>query len=249
MKKKQFKSYETKSIPFELKDLDSEGHVKIALSKFDVMDSDFDVIRKGAFKKSLQERGASSTGRKIAHLRHHDWTMQIGDFKELYETDEYLIGVSKLARNQHGQDAQVDYEDGLIREHSIGFNYIADKIKFVEDSEFNKEGHFEVTEVKLYEGSAVLFGANEFTPTLEKGATKQDVIAVLNEEMELLIGAIKNGKGSDERLENIELRFKILQRKYNELINYEPFEKPNTHEKPEQKSTSNSNQFLKNLKL
>ena len=60
---------------FEVKDLDiRERKVAVYLSKFDSLDADFDIIRKGAFTKSLQERGVdSSSNRKIAFLRHHDW--------------------------------------------------------------------------------------------------------------------------------------------------------------------------------
>jgi len=36
-----------------------------------------------------------------------------------------------------------------LREHSIGFNYVSDKIKFVEDTTYSPEGHYEISEVKL----------------------------------------------------------------------------------------------------
>ena len=50
------KLYNTKSA-FELKDIDSENRqVAVYLSKFNEIDSDGDVIRPGAFKKSIQER-------------------------------------------------------------------------------------------------------------------------------------------------------------------------------------------------
>ena len=52
---------------FEIKDIDTQKReVSIYLSKFDTMDSDMDVIKKGAFSKSIQERGpGSSSNRKI----------------------------------------------------------------------------------------------------------------------------------------------------------------------------------------
>ena len=36
--------------------------------------------------------------------------------------------------------------------------------------------------------------------------------------MESLVSAIKNGKGTDDRLHNIEMRLKLIQTKYNSLI-------------------------------
>ena len=54
-------TYQTKE-SLELKDLDSGNRqVALYLSKFDEMDSDMDIIRKGAFKKSLRERGKSKS--------------------------------------------------------------------------------------------------------------------------------------------------------------------------------------------
>jgi hypothetical protein len=40
--------------------------------------------------------------------------------------------------------------------------------------------------------------------------------------MESLLSAIKNGKGTDERLFEIEMALKVCQQQYNSLINQEP---------------------------
>ena len=71
--------YSTKQAS-EIKDLNSEKReVAVYLSIFDNLDSDNDVITKGAFTKSILERGPDSiTNRKIAFLRHHDWQQPIG---------------------------------------------------------------------------------------------------------------------------------------------------------------------------
>lgn len=217
---KQFNPYESKTVSVKLEDVD-EGSRKVVgyLSAFDKLDADNDIIRKGAFTKSLQERGVESTSnRKIAHLRNHDWEHQIGKFVELYEDNYGLKFVSQLGRSTKGNDALLDYQDGILIEHSIGFNYIADKIKEVEDNTNGK--YYEVTEVKLWEGSGVTFGANEFTPVIDasKDLLDNDYLCKLNNEMEALIGALKNGKGTDDRLHNIEMRLKVMQRKYNSLI-------------------------------
>ena len=70
---KDFKKYGVKG-GFEVKDVDTQTRrVKVMLSHFDNIDSDRDVIRKGAFAKSILERGPESTSnRKIQFLRHHD---------------------------------------------------------------------------------------------------------------------------------------------------------------------------------
>lgn len=219
--------YGVKSTTVEIKDIDEGNRIVTGyLSAFDVKDSDADVIRKGAFKKSLKERGVNSkSNRKIAHLRNHDWEHQIGMFTTLEEDDYGLYFESKLGRSTKGVDALLDYQDGILREHSIGFNYVDGKIKKKEDEEHGE--YFEIKEVKLWEGSGVTFGANEFTPVLsaEKSLEDSDYLARLNEDMNVLIGALKNGKGTDERLENIEFKLKQIQQKYNSLIELKSFDK------------------------
>jgi HK97 family phage prohead protease len=214
IQEKLSKSYGAKNISFELKDIsENSREVVFYASSFNVLDSDNDVIRKGAFTKSIQERGAASDGRKIAHLRNHDFEHQIGNIKEIYEDDFGLKVVSKLGQSTKANDALLDYQDGILREHSIGFNYVQDKIKFVEESPLNESGHWDITEVKLWEVSAVTFGANEFTPVLDvaKGLDNQSQLIKKLEQLNAsFLKAIKNGKGTDERLENLEARFKQI---------------------------------------
>jgi HK97 family phage prohead protease len=238
---KQLNNYEVKTIPFVLKDMDSVGRrVKVMLAHFNNIDSDRDVIRKGAFAKSIQERGANATSnRKIAFLRHHDWEHAIGKFISLEETDEGLIAVGELGRSSKANDAFLDYQDGIIREHSIGFNYIQDKMQLVGEGD---QAYFEIKEVILWEGSAVTFGANSLTPVIDvsKGETSKDQLEKLNKEMTGYLSALKNGNGTDERLFQIEMGLKVCQQKYNSLINYVPsvthtiVEEPNTNEEQKQ---------------
>jgi len=224
------KHYPVKSISFKIEDIDEGSRrVKGYASAFDVMDSDNDVIKKGAFLKSIQERGPMTAGnRKIAHLRNHDWEHQIGKFVELYEDEKGLVFVSELGRSTKGTDALLDYQDGILREHSIGFNYIKDKLNYIEadKSTFDSNnGHFEITEVKLWENSAVTFGANEFTPVLDvaKGAEGRDkLIEKLNEMSERFQKTLRNGGGTDERLQNLELTFKQIQELQNSLVSMKP---------------------------
>jgi HK97 family phage prohead protease len=219
--------YGVKSISLKMEDIDeSKRIVKGYLSSFDTLDSDNDIIRKGAFKKSLQERGVDAkNNRRIAHLRNHDWEHQIGKFLELGEDSKGLYFVSQLGRSTKGEDALLDYQDGILREHSIGFNYVKGKIEELEDETIGK--YYNITEVKLWEGSGVTFGANEFTPTLEaeKSLIDSDYLLNLNNDMNTLVKALKNGKGTDERLENIDLKLKQIQQKYISLIELKSFDK------------------------
>jgi HK97 family phage prohead protease len=204
-----------KNCAFELKDLDTVGRrVVFAAAKFGNMDSDGDVIARGAFAKSISERGAESTSnRKIKFLRYHDFEHEIGLIKGMEETHEHLVVTADLGRSTKGNDAFLDYQDGIITEHSIGFMLVQDKINFLDS------GVRELKEVNLMETSAVTFGANSETPTfsISKG-NETEYLDKLNNQMNGYLSAIKNGKGTDERLEQIENNLRVCQLKYNNLI-------------------------------
>lgn len=219
---RQNKEYDVKQASFEVKDLDTVGRrVKVVLSKFDVIDSDDEMIVKGAFAKSLQERGPEATSnRRIAFLRNHDWEHQIGKWITLEETNEGLIGIGELGRTTKATDAFLDYQDGILREHSIGFNRVFDKIELAQEG---LKRYSILKEIQLYEGSGVTFGANSLTPTIDvsKG-THLTIIARINAEMDGVIKALKNGKGTDDRLYSLEMKLKVLKQKYNDIFSAYP---------------------------
>ena len=146
--------YGVKNASIEIADIDTGSRqVKGYLSVFDVIDSDEDIIRRGAFAKSIAEIGPSSSGnRKIQHLRNHNWDWQIGKFTELAEDEKGLYFVSTLGTSSKGDDALRDYDEGILLEHSIGFNYVWDKMDWIDDDKYDHGGFFEVREVKLWEG-------------------------------------------------------------------------------------------------
>ena len=213
--------YKIKSQGLEIKDIDSTSRkVSFYLSHFGNIDSDSDMLVKGCFKKSLQERGVDSTSnRKIAYLRYHNWEMPIGKFVELQEDDFGLYAVGELGNSTLGNDALLDYQDGIIREHSIGFRYMADKTKWVEDATMGNGGYFLISEVALWEGSAVTFGANEMTPVLEVGKSedKENEHKKINDEKNTIFKSLVNGKGTDERLYTMEMRLKYLTAQLSEI--------------------------------
>jgi len=213
--------YKIKSQGLEVKDVDTTSRkVSFYLSHFGNVDSDNDLLVKGCFKKSLQERGVdSASNRKIAFLRYHNWEMPIGKFLELQEDDFGLYAVGELGNSTMGNDALMDYQDGIIREHSIGFRYMQDKVKWVEDLSIESKGYFMVSEVALWEGSAVTFGANEMTPVLEvaKSEDKDDFFKKINDEINTICKSLVNGKGTDERLYSLEMRMKYLTSQLTEI--------------------------------
>jgi HK97 family phage prohead protease len=221
MNNKLNSTYKIKSQGLQIKDVDTKSRrVAMYLAHFGNIDSDQDMIVKGAFSKSLQERGIdSNSNRKIAFLRHHDWKMQIGKFVELKEDENGLYAVGELGTSTLGNDALCDYQDGIIREHSIGFRYMQDKLKWIEDETKDAGGYWLVSEVALWEGSAVTFGANEMTPVLEVGKSEEKSLFVKNiaDEMNTIIKALANGSRTDESLYGLEMRHKFLSSQLSEI--------------------------------
>lgn len=171
------------------------------------------MIVKGAFQKSINDRGVeSNSNRKIAFLRHHDWQHQIGKFLKIEEDENGLFAVGKLGTSTKGEDALRDYDEGIINEHSIGFQYIEDQIEWVEDETKKENGFFLIKEVKLFEGSAVTFGANPYTGVLgvSKGINKPDLMKDLTKQISVVTKALINGRGTDERLFDLEMKLKYL---------------------------------------
>jgi HK97 family phage prohead protease len=221
-------TYQTKGAA-EIKDISSDKRqVAVYLAKFDNIDSDNDMIKKGAFTKSIQERGPDSpSNRKIAFLRWHDWEKPIGKFLTLEEDDFGLFAVSQLGTSQLGEDAFRDYTDGIIREHSIGFQYIQDKMRWIDDANAPAQGYWMISELKLYEGSAVTFGANSETNVVDvmKSEDKVEKAVKISNEIDILIKGLANGKGSDERLFEMEMKLKYLNSQMLILAKSEPFVK------------------------
>jgi hypothetical protein len=159
----------------QVKDIDSiQGIVTMYWSAFGNVDAYEEVIDQGAFKKTIAEWGPKGKGR-IAHLLNHNPTHRVGVVKELSEDNHGLLAVSKILGQNHskGRDALIEYEEGAIREHSIGFRVM----KWERDDEA-KVMH--LVEIKLYEGSGVTWGANPETPVVDVKALQDDPLLFEN---------------------------------------------------------------------
>lgn len=172
---------------------------------FDTIDNDMDVIRKGAFAKSLEERGVRSTSnRKIKYLHQHNPLEMAGAFVDLKEDDYGLYFEAIIERTPLGDVILERYSNGTYTEHSIGFKYVADKCNFIEmpiesSSTTAPRGDsniavsqvgiqvFECKELNLFEGSVVTWGANMNTPFVGFKGTKEDAIKELKTELDFLL--------------------------------------------------------------
>lgn len=194
MKNISFKNYDA-----SIKDLDVEtGVVTGYFSQFNSIDLDGDVIMPGAFTKTIAERGPDSSKPEIAYLWQHDTYRPLGKLMVLREDNFGLYFEAKMSDTTYGKDALKLYRDGVITQHSIGYQVI----KSQENTDMGEEVDA-IYEVKLWEGSAVTFGANPNTPfTGFKSAEERE------DRIKTLVKAIKNGSYTDETFGLIE--FELL---------------------------------------
>ena len=167
----------------ELIDADEKaGIIKGYGSYFGNKDSDNDVIMKGAYKKTIAENGD-----RVKYLYQHDMNQPIGKMTELYEDDKGLVFVAEIAKTQLGKDVVELMKSGVITENSVGIMPI----------QKNNKGDFrEITEVKLYEISAVTLAANDQAKILDvKGNIDVDK---LSKRYDNLTKLIRKGDISDQ---------------------------------------------------
>lgn len=179
--------YITKGYSEGIKDVDiSKGIVTGYFSSFGNKDSDGDIIQNGSYTKSINENFD-----RIKHLLDHDRTKAVGKLQILKQDSFGLYYESKAGRHTQGQDFLKMAEDGIISEHSVGFQTIKQHNSKEENANI-------ITEVRLLEGSSLqTWGSNQFTPLMGI-KSETDLMAL----MDTLEKAFKNGTYSDECFKN-----------------------------------------------
>jgi HK97 family phage prohead protease len=161
---------------------------------FNNVDTDGDISRKGAYKKTLEENAS-----RAKWYLNHDQGLLLGvPFIEGTKEDDIgLLAVNHINTNkQLGADTLTDYmlfkEYDRSLEHSIGFN----TVKYNPyDLGSGKKGR-ELVEIKIWEKSTLTsWGANKNTPLIDIKSIK-DIDAML-EMLEQMF--TKNLNYSDER--------------------------------------------------
>ena len=133
-----------------------------------------------------------------------DMAHTLGKPKELYIEGDMLVAVTDLIETECGEDAIKLYEAGLINQHSIGFSTLKSDVN-------QKTGVRTITELKLYEGSAVLWGANPETPTLGFKGEFKETKENLSIRLENLIKAFRGGSFTDDTFALMEIQIKQIQ--------------------------------------
>lgn len=204
-------------LPLTIKDVDGKkGIVTGYFANFNTVDSDGDIIKPGAFVKTIAETGPLSRKPRIKHILNHNPSQPLGVLQELKEDGFGLYYESKVGSHNLGQDFIKMIESGLITEHSIGYRTI--KFNQLKPWAEWKEGEAmrELTELRLWEGSSLTaWGANKNTPlTGMKSEQKADV---MGKRIDLLIKALRNGDFTDEGFDMLEIELKQIQQFFIDL--------------------------------
>lgn len=214
------------TLPIAFKDIDGrKGIVTGYFANFNSLDSDGDVIKPGAFTKSIMESGPNAKRPRIKHVLNHDWCSPLGVLQILQEDAAGLYYESQLGTHALGEDFIKMVDSGLITEHSIGYRTIKyNQITPWQDMTPESIAR-ELTEVKLYEGSCLTFlGANPNTPLLGiKSEMKQEKVS---KRIELIIKSIRAGTFTDETYDLLEIELKQLQQLFIDLTKEPPKSTP-----------------------
>lgn len=225
------------------KDVDmTKRIVQSVPNTYNFFDSDMDVLLPGCAAKSIKESGPDSNGNaKIKNVKDHVISDRIG--KPMLIDERKIDGInlmyaeSKMLTTTLGDDMLIEYQEGVIDQHSIGFQYLdlefitADAkewktwvSKLINPEKAEESGFmFLVREIKLYEWSPVSFGANELSPYLGvKSGNKEGYLLKINNRLDLLEKQLRSGKQSDYAMLDYELEVKQLKQIISELFNQEP---------------------------
>lgn len=102
---------------FEIKSLGTDGTFAGYASVFDVVDSQRDVVRRGAFRKSLRERT-----QPVQLLWQHKWDAPIGVIEQLFEDGRGLYIRGRLLMEvAQAREAYSLLKSGVVKGLSIGY--------------------------------------------------------------------------------------------------------------------------------
>lgn len=178
----------------------SSGIVKTVWARFGNVDLDGDIILPEAVTKTIKERGPKGV-KLVWSLTDHMSRLEnaIGKPSELYVDGDKLVAITKIVKTHCGEDTLKLYEADCINQHSIGFSTV--RAEWQND----KQEVRVIKELKLYEGSCVLWAANPMTETLDVKGIEQK-----SHRLELLQKAVTKGTFTDETFSLMEIEIEQL---------------------------------------
>jgi len=156
-----------RTFPFHVKEVKDTGEFSGYASVFDKIDWYGDVVRRGAFAKTIAEWKAK--GKLPPLLWQHNSAMPIGPHLDMYEDEKGLFVVGKLLVDaiEKAREAYALLKANVISGMSIGFDIPDGGMEYD-----GKTNVWNLNELDLWENSLVTFPANE-------GAQVEEVKSIL----------------------------------------------------------------------
>lgn len=173
---KQVKSFDVKELSFNSESRTISGYAAI----FNNKDKAGDILIRGCFAKSIQDRGPESQANdKIIMLWQHDMHEPIGRISVLQEDEKGLYFEAVIDDVERGNQAIKQLESGTLNQFSFGYTYVWEKCEYD-----NEKEALIVKEVVLYEISVVSIGCNGETEYLGLKAEGENPYERLKNEVE-----------------------------------------------------------------
>lgn len=136
-----------------MKDIDtSGGRVAFYFATFDDVDKHGRKMDENAFRRTIK-----NNVKQWYHLFNHNTSAIVGKVQEAGTDDTGAYVISKLLPTSLGQDLMTMYKEGVVNQHSFGF----------EINHSVQMANYElVKEVRVHEVSTVTFAANENATTI-----------------------------------------------------------------------------------
>ena len=184
---------ETKNYRIKAKKIDRDQRTFSGYAAvFGNVDSYNDIIERGAFKKTIQERGD-----RIKVMYNHMW--MIGRVQAIEETAKGLYVECYISDTMRGNEVLTLIHDGAVDEMSIGYEPINSQYEDVKGEKVRI-----IREIKLYEVSPVDFAANDQAIITEiKSLAMLRGYDVTDDDIERLmqsITAMKTGRKAPEEV-------------------------------------------------
>lgn len=138
-----------KRLQFKSDGIDEQGIFEGHASVWDIVDTEDDVVERGAFARTISE-GLAKSGVPILVLHNDQW-LPVGRSLELREDDVGLYIKGRISPTSMGNDVRILIRDGVLDELSIGYVPIRHEMR---------EGKRHLFEVELPEISVVIWAAN-----------------------------------------------------------------------------------------
>lgn len=147
-----------------------EGKVEAVFSNFNEVDSDGDVVLAGSIKSGFGEKG-------VAMVWAHDWKDVVGRGEIIQDDQKAVFKGQFIMDTERGRDAFNTVKAmGELQQWSFGYEVLdAENGMFKKDGSENEIEVRFLKDVKVWEVSPVLVGANQNTYTMAvKDATAED---------------------------------------------------------------------------